>query len=222
MFTYSLPFLITLACTFPLVSAFPFLNRFEAWYSGRPSHERLASQVPISSQLGCDKPQFNVSDDVHINRQFNYVNEEKEIVDIFKGAYRDLVEVLDVLLADGGVHQPTFERYFDWGDRDGVIRTFRTVSRMASDRGYFPAPFGISPLDLRGIQVKKVSEKGLILAAAGNVKRNTMNDPQIFVYDLGWKGLWRLLKDDIQCVDIGPTTNWKMHFLGTLLLHETL
>lgn len=115
-------------------------------------------------------------------------------------------------------------RYFDPNDANDVTAVFTTVMQMASvnpPRNPAGARANLRPTDLHNISVIRSSGGFPNLAESFNVGFQDQNQ-QIKVYNFGWSGLWQRLRSSIQCSDIGPKTNYKMHFLGSLLLHETL
>ena len=114
-------------------------------------------------------------------------------------------------------------RYFRPQDAGDVNAIFNTVMQMASTNP--PAtPPGQSvsrPMDLHDINVIRSGGGFPTLAESFDVSVISVF-PQIKVYDFGWFALWQRLLRSIRCSHIGPKTNYKMHFLGSLLLHEVL
>ena len=125
-------------------------------------------------------------------------------------------------------------RYFPRQDWEDVKSIFRTVLSLAKDGSQAdPLNPARRPYDLSQIKISRQARsedpnlqswaKPLVLADAVQselIPRNP-NDLGIVIYDFGWDVLFkRFMTQD--CKDIGPNTNYKMHFLGSLLLHETL
>ena len=157
---------------------------------------------------------------------YNFGTNSDADTTILQQGFLDMVDVVthNANNPNGGV----LSRYFRPGDQAQVTAVFQTVLRMAQAGGYQnapPFPGGrISPQDLSEISVVHSSEVQLrTLAESFNVQPVGGTNPQIKVYNFGWNALWQRLRQSLQCGrDIGPKTNYKMHFLGTLLLHETL
>lgn len=145
---------------------------------------------------------------------------------ILQQGFLDMVDV--VTHNANNPNAAVMARYFRAGDAAQVTAVFNTVLQMAQAGGYPnapPFPGGrISPQDLSEIQVVRSSAVQLrTLAESFNVEPVGAANPTINVYNFGWNALWQRLRQSLQCGrDIGPKTNYKMHFLGTLLLHETL
>ena len=144
---------------------------------------------------------------------------------ILRQAYLDMVQVV-TYVADHPNLQ-VMARYFNPADAADVTAIFNTVRLMAQPGGFPNPPVGPLPIwtDLSNITV--VHKNGIkefgTLAESDNTLIGTTTGMIIYVYDFGWTALWQRLLGNLQCArDIGPKTNYKMHFLGTLLLHETL
>lgn len=195
------------------------------------SHDATNNQIPIyGDHHSCDQLQFNTSDDVHINNEYTYApgTPDADLAN-FNTAFQDLLHVLDAVLGPVGIpplpnplHQPTFLRYFAQDHWESVRKIFETVRTMA--RGGFQDIPGFAPLNLQSITVNRGGggEEGTTLAQAFGVERATAVPKTITVYDVGWNSLFKRRLADVVCADVGPVTNYKMHVLGTLLLHETL
>ena len=123
----------------------------------------------------------------------------------------------------GNPNAQTLARYFNPNDANDVTAIFTTVRDMAQPGGATnpPSQANFGPSDLSQISVIRASGSPPDLAEAFNTAA-AGNNPQIKVYDFGWGALWQRLRSSIDCSMIGPKTNYKMHFLGSLLLHETL
>ncbi|KAL8768881.1 MAG: hypothetical protein Q9194_005584 [Teloschistes cf. exilis] len=118
------------------------------------------------------------------------------------------------------------QNYFDPGDADDVASVFRTVQAMIQPGGVPNAPNpGFGPTNLNQIRIRRQGilsgcPPGLLAYSSGYA--TTTKDRETVICDFGWTVLYRRLRRDIECAKIGPKINWKMQFLGPLLLHETL
>ena len=124
----------------------------------------------------------------------------------------------------GNPNPQVLARYFDPNDANDVAAIFTTVMQMASlnpPQNPAGARQNLAPTDLHNISVVRAGGGFPDLAESFNIGARDQNQ-QIKVYNFGWSGLWQRLLQSIKCSDIGPKTNYKMHFLGSLLLHETL
>lgn len=124
----------------------------------------------------------------------------------------------------GNPNAQVLARYFDPNDANDVTAIFTTVMQMASTNppsNPAGARANLAPTDLHNISVIRAGGGFPNLAESFNVGPQNTNQ-QIKVYNFGWSGLWQRLLQSIKCSNIGPKTNYKMHFLGSLLLHETL
>ena len=144
---------------------------------------------------------------------------------ILQQAYLDMVKVVTFVAANP--NPQVMARYFSPADAADVTAIFNTVRLMAQPGGFPDPPVDLLPIwtDLSNITVVRkngIQELG-ILADSERTHLGITTGQTIYIYDFGWSGLWQRLLGDLQCPrDIGPKTNYKMHFLGTLLLHETL
>ncbi len=149
-------------------------------------------------------------------------------------AFIDMLELVTFVAANP--NRQVLQRYFDLNDENEVTAIFNTVRRMAEPGG-FPRPAGsefIRPYDISEITILRTHGSLPNLAFANNVEaqyRPSTNPqfpdpdrtPTITVTSFGWGALWKRRRNDLKCgVDIGPKTNYKMHYLGSLLLHEIL
>ena len=144
---------------------------------------------------------------------------------ILQQAYLDMIDVV-TFVADHPNAQ-VMARYFSPADAADVTAIFNTVRLMAMPGGFPNAPNDPLPIwtDLSDITVTRTHDIKSIgtLAESLGTLIGTTTGQTINVYDFGWTALWQRIRSDLQCArDIGPKTNYKMHFLGTLLLHETL
>ena len=144
---------------------------------------------------------------------------------ILQQAYLDMVEVVTFVAANPN---PQFmARYFSPADAAAVTAILNTVRLLAQPGGLpnppaDPLPIWTDLSDITVIHTNGIKELGT-LAEAERTNIGLRTGQIINVYDFGWTALWQRLLGDLQCArDIGPKTNYKMHFLGTLLLHETL
>lgn len=144
---------------------------------------------------------------------------------ILQQAYLDMVQVVTFVAANP--NPQVMARYFSPADAADVTAIFNTVRLMAQPGG-FPNPLAdVLPIwtdlsDITVVHTNGIKELGT-LAESDRTNIGITTGQIINVYDFGWTALWQRLLGDLQCArDIGPKTNYKMHFLGTLLLHETL
>ena len=153
---------------------------------------------------------------------------EGDATDIHQ-AYIDLCAILKNVTED--VHSPninlnTFDRYFNHFDPKYISRVqglFRTVLQMALDgvNVQGTTSLGKRPRDLNEITILRSKSWNTYLAEAQNVDPDNL-DATITIYDFGWDALHQRTLQQLTCADIGPKTNYKMHVLGSLLLHEIL
>lgn len=162
-------------------------------------------------------------------------------------AFIDMQELVTFVAANP--NPAVTARYFDPNDQNDVTAIFDTVRRMA-EAGGVPRPSGerylnIRPYDLseltillaKSIQLKLLLDPGVFIeesltlafAENTNAEYREINHqipeypPTITVTEFGWGALWQRQRRSISCRrDIAGRTNFKMHFLGSLLLHEIL
>lgn len=144
---------------------------------------------------------------------------------ILQQAYLDMVEIVTFVAQNP--NPQVMARYFSPADAADVTAIFNTVRLMAQPGGFPNPPASPLPIwtDLSDITVTRTHDiKALgTLAYSDNTLIGLNKGQSIYVYDFAWTALWQRRRRDLQCArDIGPKTNYKMHFLGTLLLHETL
>ncbi|KAL6718120.1 hypothetical protein ACLMJK_004207 [Lecanora helva] len=157
---------------------------------------------------------------------YNFATNGPGDTTILQQGFLDMVDV--VTHNANNPNAGVLARYFRPGDQGQVTQVFQTVLQMAQAGGFpNPPPFPggrISPTDLSEINVVHSTEVQLrTLAESFDVQPVGAANPLIKVYNFGWNGLWQRLRQSLQCGrDITGKTNYKMHFLGTLLLHETL
>ena len=153
---------------------------------------------------------------------YNLASNNPSDESIFGQAFLDLQTL--VTYVAGNPNPQVLARYFDPNDANDVTAIFTTVMQMASVNPPTNPPgarANLQPTDLHNISVVRSSGGFPDLAESFNVGVQDRGQ-QIKVYNFGWSGLWQRLLQSIKCSDIGPKTNYKMHFLGSLLLHETL
>ena len=137
---------------------------------------------------------------------------------ILQQAFTDMVAV--VTYVSRNPNSRVLKRYFAESDQADVTAMFNAVRQMAQVGG-FPNPMKpLKPTDLNQIHVTRPKGVGLTLAASFDTG-TTPTNAKIEVYDFGWRALWKKLRSQVKCCDI-TKTNYKMHILGTLLLHEVL
>jgi hypothetical protein len=162
-------------------------------------------------------------------------------------AFIDMLEL--VTFAAENQNPQVLTRYFDANDQDDVTAIFDTVRRMAQPGG-IPRPGpqyeDLRPYDLSEITILRAKSikpsliykptlliaESVTLAFSENTNAEYRksanplfpyeNPPTITVTDFGWGALWKRARPDLKCTDIGPKTDYKMHFLGSLILHEIL
>lgn len=144
-----------------------------------------------------------------------------DVTSILEAAFREMIEL--VTYVENHPDRYVLARYFPVTAQDEVTAIFRTVRLMAQPGGH-PNPIQSSePNDLRRIRLSLengYSKIATLAEATGT--RSSSAEAAIMIYQFGWGALWQRLRATIKCSDIGPKTNYKMHFLGSLMLHETL
>lgn len=193
--------------------------------NSRLAHGSLYSKWP--------KPAFDTAEDIndlHYNNLtkkslYNLAGNNPSDESILGQAFLDLQAL--VTYVAGNPNAQVLARYFDPNDANDVNAIFNTVMQMASTSPPTNPPgarANLAPTDLHQISVTRASGELTTLAEAFNANAlNTVGSKQeIKVYNFGWEVLWQRLLQSIKCSMIGPKTNYKMHFLGSLLLHETL
>ncbi|KAL8868536.1 MAG: hypothetical protein Q9174_004926 [Haloplaca sp. 1 TL-2023] len=140
-------------------------------------------------------------------------------------AWVDLSNVVDVVVQNPNPN--VLQNYFDPGDAGDVANVFQTIQGMIAPGGVQNPPnAGLGPTDLQEIQVLRTNAGcgNLVLAfsEAVGTSTNVRNPRKITICDFGWNVLYRRLRRDLTCEMIGPKVNYKMQFLGPLLLHEVL
>ena len=176
-----------------------------------------STQETIFSRLGLEK-----------RDQFNTIQNNDADKSILDQAFQDMRELVEVVV--NNPNPDALNRYFVPGPgvQRQVISVFETIRLMAQPGGY-PAPPGgfdvdIGKTNLNEISLRRVSRgKGFTTLAESFEVDYTSTEPGLIkVYDFGWGALFRRLLRDINCNDIGPKVNYKMYFLGSVLLHETM
>ena len=112
-------------------------------------------------------------------------------------------------------------RYFSPNDQAYVTAIFDTVRQLAQPGGLPNPRTGIRLSDLSQVVVNRVGGFGAVLAETSEFGLTDQN-PSIEVNDFAWGALYKRLKSDLNCDCDIKKVNYKLHFLGTLLLHETL
>lgn len=181
--------------------------------------DRMAE--PVFGSVNDDSPHSHVK--FAKRSLYNLAGNNPADESILGQAFLDLQTL--VTFVAGNPNAQVLARYFDPTDAADVTAVFTTVMQMASVNPPTNPPGGaregLVPTDLHNISVVRSSGGFPDLAESFNVGIKDHNQ-QIKVYNFGWSALWQRLLSSIQCSDIGPKTNYKMHFLGSLLLHETL
>ena len=140
---------------------------------------------------------------------------------ILQQAFQDMVDV--VTYVSRNPNPQVLRRYFATSDQAAVTAIFNAVRQMALQGGFSnPPSIGLSPTDLNQISVSRKRGPPFDLAQSfGTHSQEVARGNRIEVYDFGWGALWKRLRSEVKCCDI-KKTNYKMHILGTLLLHEVL
>ena len=153
---------------------------------------------------------------------FNLDGNSEDDTTILNQAFLDMQALVTYVAQNPNAQ--VLARYFDPNDNNDVNAIFNTVMQMASPNppAQIPGTPQYTPMDLHEISVIRPHE-GYLPTLAESFRTSFVNfNLQIKVYEFGWNSLFARLRQDIQCSDIGPNTNYKMHFLGSLLLHEVL
>ena len=145
----------------------------------------------------------------------------------FQQAFIDLTNLVNYVAANPNAY--ALNRYFVPADHADVGRIFNTVRSMIQPGGIpqNQRDRGAGPYDLADFTLVRKHGTSPDLAESFNIEilRRGQGPPQIAVYDFGWSALYRRRRQDLRCglnKEIGPRTDYKMHFLGSLLLHEIL
>ena len=189
-------------------------------------HDSVYAREPEENQTFHDAVFSRTQAELKRRGLYNFASNGAGDTTILQQGFLDMVDVVT-----HNAHNPNagvLSRYFRPGDQAQVTAVFQTVLNMAGAGGYQNPPAfpggRISPTDLSEINVVHSTEVQLrTLAESFDIQPVGGANPTIKVYSFGWTALWQRLRSSLQCGrDIGPKTNYKMHFLGTLLLHETL
>ena len=189
-------------------------------------HDSVYARGPEENETFQDAIFSRTSAELRKRGLYNFGSNNAADTTILQQGFLDMVDV--VTHNANNPNAGVMARYFRAGDQAQVTAIFRTVLQMAQAGGYpNPPPFPggrISPTDLSEINVVRSSEVQLrTLAESFDIQPVGGSAPTIKVYNFGWNALWQRLRQSLQCGrDISQKTNYKMHFLGTLLLHETL
>ena len=189
-------------------------------------HDSVYAREPEQNETFQEAVFSRTSAELKRRGLYNFGGNSAADTSILQQGFLDMV---DVVTHNANNPNPAIlARYFRPGDQGTVTAIFNTVLQMAQAGGYpNPPPYPgsrISPSDLSEINVVRAGDFQLgTLAESFNTAPAGTTGQLIKVYNFGWTALWQRLRQDLQCGrDIGPKTNYKMHFLGTLLLHETL
>ncbi|KAL8945831.1 MAG: hypothetical protein Q9222_007686 [Ikaeria aurantiellina] len=143
---------------------------------------------------------------------------------ILLAAFQDLRDLVNTVVANP--NPGVLQNYFDPNDAGDVANVFQTVQQMIGIGGVPNPPHpGFGPTDLANIQIRRSNEGcgPLVLAySQGVATLSAANTRLITICDFGWNVLFKRLRRDIECSDIGPKVNYKMQFLGGIMLHEIL
>ena len=153
---------------------------------------------------------------------YNLARNSPSDATILQQAFVDLQTLVTFVAANPNAQ--VLARYFDPNHANDVNAIFNTVMQMASTNPPTNPPgarANLAPTDLSQISVYRSGGGFPTLAESERTGAANINQ-EIKVYDFGWSALWQRLLQSINCSMIGPKTNYKMHFLGSLLLHETL
>ena len=143
-------------------------------------------------------------------------------------AYQDMLTLVGFVYNNWAQVDPDiFDVYFHPFHVTKVKQVAYTILRMAQPGGITDMPGSLQafrPTDLSDIVL--IREHGVppILAESFNVGSRGL-DPKIAIYDFGWQVLRnrRFLSDyPADCSKIGSKVDYRMQFLGGLLLHEVL
>lgn len=153
---------------------------------------------------------------------FDLAGNNADDTSILTAAFNEMMELVNFVSDHPNVD--VIARYFapNTNALNDATAIFNSIRLMAGPNGH-PQPAGnFAPNSLHGILVRRT--RGgfpFTLADALDTTGNSVH-PTINIYDYGWSSLWQRLRSGIKCSDIGPRTNYKMHFLGSLILHEIL
>ena len=189
-------------------------------------HDSVYARGPDENETFHDAVFSRTQAELRKRGLYNFGTNNAADTTILQQGFLDMIDVVthSATSPNAGV----MARYFRAGDAAQVTEVFNTVLKMAQAGG-FPNPPAfpggrISPTDLSEISVVRSSEVQIrTLAESFDIVAVGATAPQIKVYNFGWGALWQRLRQSLKCgTDITDKTNYKMHFLGTLLMHETL
>ncbi|KAI9880630.1 MAG: hypothetical protein M1830_001981 [Pleopsidium flavum] len=137
-------------------------------------------------------------------------------VSIIEQGFKDVIELAGyVITTPATTVDPIFQKYFNKGDEDTVVKVFNQIMGNPSDPEK-PDPTGNDLLGNIFVQKKDTESQcgGRTLAYMGD--HNT-DDPFIVVCDILFKhkGLF-----DTKCEDLGDNVSYKMLTIAGTLLHE--
>ena len=177
---------------------------------------RNSTQETISSRWSLEK-----------REPFNTIMNGKDDKSILDQAFQDMLELATVVAENPNLD--ALNRYFvvEEGVERQVTRIFETILLMAQPGGYPPPEGGfgqVTKTNLNEISLRRASKGDTLTILAESFELNSKSKKQgvIDVYDFGWGALHKRLLRDTTCDDIGPQVNYKMYFLGSVLLHETM
>ena len=151
--------------------------------------------------------------------QFNIVSTNPTDAQILQQAFTDMMDV--VTYVQQNPNPQALARYFSPNHQAYVAAIFDTVWQMAQPGGHPRNMANYQPTDLNQLTLRRQKGAGFALAASSGWKPSAL-DQRIDVYNFGWGALHKRLKSDLDCDCDIKKVDYKLHFLGTLLLHETL
>ena len=221
------------ALSFASILAFATSNPLESRHFAKP-HIIDESSEQLTNDYAGDSGNANHTVHELVKRIFNIptTGQSASTVTQLGVGYWDMINLLQVVIANP--HLPTMNWYFDGAAADitAVFQTVLDMSQPGGTQAQDPALRQYGPTALDQITVKRVHGgqplnpgTGAVLADSDNVSINDMSTgaiPTTQVYDWGWQVLYRRFRYEIDCSMIGPKVNYKMQFLGGVLLHEIL
>ena len=144
-------------------------------------------------------------------------------------AYQDMLYLVDYVQSRATQINPNiFDVYFHPFHATKVMKVAKTILQMAQPGGITSVPMDLQlyrPTDFSEIVLLR--EHGGVAPVLGEAfnYRSRALDPRIVIYDFGWQVLRnrRFLSDyPADCSKIGSKVDYRMQFLGGLILHEVL
>ena len=151
--------------------------------------------------------------------QFNFVQGSDGDKAILRDAFNDMVDLVTYVARNS--NEKVLRKYFRASDKDDVTRIFDTVRQMAQDNGHPDSTPQIGPKDLNKIVINRAKGVPYLLADSSDLSLYSTH-PTIRVLDFGWAALYRRRVSEIDCNCHVKKVNYKLHFLGSLILHEVL